>query len=235
MNNNFSQMNKERKRAVIFLGIFSIIIIVALFLNIYNNIKSPVDLKKMVLKDDVSKTCSDGNCLATADDLSADNMELKNKDTDGDGLSDWDELFIYETSPFLEDTDGDGLSDFEEIYTYKTDPLCPEGQDCSGLLSQDSAQENSSSQEEIDAWYVLLNSLEDLDGSDASVTTSIGVATSSDLINNQTDYSPNSNNININPVQLRSLLIENGTPKEELDLISDAELIKLYQEIAASQ
>jgi hypothetical protein len=38
-----------------------------------------------------------------------------NADTDGDGLSDWDELFRYGTDPNRSDTDGDGLSDSSEI------------------------------------------------------------------------------------------------------------------------
>ena len=44
-------------------------------------------------------------------------------DTDGDGLSDADELRIYHTDPRLLDTDGDGLSDFAEIKTWHTNPL----------------------------------------------------------------------------------------------------------------
>ena len=44
-------------------------------------------------------------------------------DTDGDGLSDADELRIYHTDPRLLDTDGDGLSDFVEIKTWFTNPL----------------------------------------------------------------------------------------------------------------
>ena len=36
-------------------------------------------------------------------------------DTDGDGLSDWDEIFRYDTDPHQSDTDGDGLSDSSEI------------------------------------------------------------------------------------------------------------------------
>jgi len=36
-------------------------------------------------------------------------------DTDGDGLSDDDELGVYHTSPLLADTDGDGYSDFREL------------------------------------------------------------------------------------------------------------------------
>ena len=44
-------------------------------------------------------------------------------DHDGDGLSTWDELFVYGTDPSRADSDGDGLSDYEEIFTYGTDPL----------------------------------------------------------------------------------------------------------------
>ncbi len=36
-------------------------------------------------------------------------------DTDGDGLSDGDEIYLYGTDPRCEDTDGDGLSDAAEI------------------------------------------------------------------------------------------------------------------------
>jgi outer membrane protein OmpA-like peptidoglycan-associated protein len=44
-------------------------------------------------------------------------------DTDGDGLSDGDEVKIYHTNPLRMDTDGDGLTDGDEVQKYKTDPL----------------------------------------------------------------------------------------------------------------
>jgi outer membrane protein OmpA-like peptidoglycan-associated protein len=47
------------------------------------------------------------------------------KDSDGDGLTDEEEIRIG-TDPFNPDTDGDGLLDGEEVYTYKTDPLNPD-------------------------------------------------------------------------------------------------------------
>ncbi len=46
-----------------------------------------------------------------------------NADTDGDGLSDGDEVLKYKTDPLKADTDGDGLTDGEEVLKYKTDPL----------------------------------------------------------------------------------------------------------------
>ena len=45
-----------------------------------------------------------------------------NADSDGDGLSDWDEIFRFGTDPNQADTDGDGLSDGAERLT-GADPL----------------------------------------------------------------------------------------------------------------
>src|SRR6476660_3391740 len=43
-------------------------------------------------------------------------------DTDGDGLSDAEEVNIYGTSPVLADTDGDGFSDSDEVVKFAFDP-----------------------------------------------------------------------------------------------------------------
>ena len=42
--------------------------------------------------------------------------------TDGDGLSDYEEVKIYHTKPAKADSDDDSLSDYAEIYTYHTNP-----------------------------------------------------------------------------------------------------------------
>ncbi len=47
-------------------------------------------------------------------------------DTDGDLLTDGDEIKKHLTSPLLKDTDADGLNDGEEINTHKTDPNNPD-------------------------------------------------------------------------------------------------------------
>lgn len=49
-----------------------------------------------------------------------------NPDTDGDGLSDGDEVLIYLTNPRNRDTDGDMLSDYDEVMIYKTNPNNPD-------------------------------------------------------------------------------------------------------------
>jgi outer membrane protein OmpA-like peptidoglycan-associated protein len=46
-----------------------------------------------------------------------------NPDTDGDGLSDFDEVRKYHTDPLNPDTDYDGLKDGAEVFKHGTDPL----------------------------------------------------------------------------------------------------------------
>lgn len=43
-------------------------------------------------------------------------------DSDGDGLTDAKEKYMYHTSSITNDTDGDGLSDYEEVINLHTDP-----------------------------------------------------------------------------------------------------------------
>ncbi len=62
----------------------------------------------------------------------SDALASKTKDTDGDGLTDYDEVALYGTSPYLPDTDGDGISDGQEIKN-GTDPNCKPGETCGGL------------------------------------------------------------------------------------------------------
>jgi hypothetical protein len=55
-------------------------------------------------------------------------------DTDGDGLSDGDEVSVLGTDPLLKDTDGDGLSDGLEVAT-GNDPLNPVAWDVSAFVT----------------------------------------------------------------------------------------------------
>jgi len=54
-------------------------------------------------------------------------------DSDGDGVSDEDEINIYGTDPYSSDTDGDGLLDGDEINLYDTNVTNPDS-DGDGLL-----------------------------------------------------------------------------------------------------
>ena len=74
------------------------------------------------------ESCSsdrDGDGLGKCDEQRL-GTDPNNPDTDGDGLTDGEEVLKYKTDPLKADTDGDGLSDYDEIYKYKTDPLNPD-------------------------------------------------------------------------------------------------------------
>lgn len=68
-------------------------------------------------------TDSDGDGLTDEQEITRYNTDPKKSDTDGDGLSDGAEVLRYKTDPLKADTDGDGLNDYAEIMVHKTDPL----------------------------------------------------------------------------------------------------------------
>lgn len=80
--------------------------------------------------------------LSSAERDDAEIAALKKADTDGDGLSDYDELYVYHSSPYMRDTDSDGIPDGEEVRK-GTSPTCQEGKDC--LFNPIAAAANASS------------------------------------------------------------------------------------------
>jgi hypothetical protein len=66
----------------------------------------------------------------TSEELEEERLaQLKEQDTDADGLNDYDELYLFRTSPFLADSDSDGLNDGIEV-AQSSDPNCPSGKSC---------------------------------------------------------------------------------------------------------
>lgn len=65
---------------------------------------------------------SDGDGLSDAEEIRL-GTDPKNPDTDGDGLTDGEEVKKYLTDPLNPDTDYDGLTDGAEVYNHKTNPL----------------------------------------------------------------------------------------------------------------
>jgi len=65
---------------------------------------------------------SDGDRLSDYDEIFKYHTDPNRADSDGDRLSDYDEIFKYHTDPNRADSDGDRLSDYDEIFKYHTDP-----------------------------------------------------------------------------------------------------------------
>ena len=72
---------------------------------------------------DPHKADTDGDGLSDGDEVLKYHTDPLKKDTDGDGLTDYEEVMISHTDPLNPDTDGDGLSDGDEVNKYHTDPL----------------------------------------------------------------------------------------------------------------
>jgi hypothetical protein len=71
----------------------------------------------------VSERDTDGDGLSDREEVETYGTDPTKADTDGDGLTDREEIELHRTDPKRADSDGDGLSDRDEIEVYKTDPV----------------------------------------------------------------------------------------------------------------
>ena len=113
----------------------------------------------------------DGDCLADWFELE-NGLDPGNPDSDGDGLTDYEELIFYETNPLKLDSDEDGLSDGEET-RLDGNPLDPDtdddgltdGEECrlgTGINTSDSDFDGLLDGEEVEVGTDPLNG--DTDG-----------------------------------------------------------------------
>ncbi len=192
-----SNFSREQKTGFVLLLIFSFIAIGLGFLQIRNTLYAPFALSNQIpttLKDQINTTDA-----------------LRFRDTDKDGLSDFDELYVYTTSPYLYDTFGYGMSDKEVVD--KSLPLCPgAGKNCqtAAMSPEDSVSSTASS----------------------SIITSSGALQDSAL-------DPNAGVFDVsallkNPSQVREILAQGGFDPNVLKNISDADLLKTVQDIVAA-
>ena len=175
------------------------------------------------------------------------------KDTDNDGLSDYEERYVYGTSPYLADTDSDGISDYDEILAGQ-EPLCA-GDTCnledetnlnvleSGPPEQMTLDELKN--ELIEAGYPIeeVNKLsaEDLNLIYGEVEKAINNENYiyTDVNENSgEEFAPSAEELeelqNLSIDEIRQLLIQSGASNEQLESVSDEELRSLYLEALQS-
>lgn len=85
---------------------------------------------------DPENSDTDGDELSDGDELNRSRTNPLQKDTDGDGLSDGDEFLKHKTDPNSADSDSDKLSDAEEVMKTETNPLASDT-DGDGLTDGD--------------------------------------------------------------------------------------------------
>jgi len=193
---NFWQaLEKNQKIALIVLAVFVLFLMIAWSVQFKRSLTEPFAYK------------GDNNQSNTTDNVAVADIDLKNKDTDGDGLSDWDELNVYKTSSYLEDSDSDGIKDGDEIKAGK-DPNCPEGKTCSTTVPSGENTQASNTPSLLTGNQMDLSSVS---YSDADLQA---------LIQGESD-----------PGKIRKLLLDAGMDKNVLSQISDADLVSSYREM----
>jgi hypothetical protein len=118
--------------------------------------------------------------IKTEEQLERERLDaLKGQDTDEDGLSDYDELYVFRTSPFLDDTDSDGDADGKEVASGQ-DPNCPRGKTCRvARAAADPAQEPENPAGLLGDALGQVDLLADTFASDTATTGVVNVAPSS--------------------------------------------------------
>jgi hypothetical protein len=197
---------KTRKIAVIFLAILGVFFIGASVYQMSSRIKRPFKVSDTVFS--VDKDSDEARFLEV----------LQNRDTDSDGLFDFDEINVYKTSAYLEDTDSDGISDYEEVRGAANnlegmDPTCPKGTDCYGLISDFT---NASSSTETILPEINSNNNTEAKTEEEKLMESLSTG-------------------EIDTSILRSMLISNGLNEEEVNQISDEELKAIYLQAVANK
>lgn len=176
----------QRKATAVFLTLFVVVIIFLGMRGIVKTVRAPFDLPFF-------EEVPSGEELL--------NRALQTKDTDEDGLSDYDELNLYATSPYLADSDSDGINDKEEVEK-GGDPNCPGTENCSGAFvsPQDTETEPLGSSPGGDATLPNFSALK-------------GVLPA-----------------NPTAEEIRELLRGAGLSDADINKLSDEELIELYRE-----
>lgn len=123
LRDRWSALSLEQKLSITILSVCCVFLFVGGFSQMRSHVRHPFLVSRQDLVKSIAlRTQTDQSDLKTM-------QELKLKDTDHDGISDYDEIYVYKTSPYLGDSDSDGLSDAEEI-AKNSDPNCPQGKNC---------------------------------------------------------------------------------------------------------
>jgi len=156
--------------------------------------------------------------LATPENSGSAYLDPREQDSDHDGLSDYDELNVFKTSPYLEDTDSDGLTDKQET-DQGLDPNCPAGRNCNVVTETPNTNtSNPPVSPVVEQPIPNLSLPTDLDSAGLSEE-SLQEALSGQM----------------SVAELRQLLVDAGGDKAMLDQLSDADLMAIYQESLQSQ
>ena len=199
-----NELSNEQKAAFVLLTFLGLGGTVLGFLSFGANIRRPFDIQ-------LAKSANLAPYLTIDQREAKDKEAQKTRDTDSDGLTDYDELYVFRTSPYISDTDSDGIDDKTEAYA-GTNPNCPEGKVCGGSVAADTANTATTLIE------LPPSSLTDL-GSNPNLAQQF--KTPEDIQN----YVKS-----ITVEQIRASLTAAGVPQDKLDAITDEQMKALFEQ-----
>ena len=196
-----SRLSSEQKAAFILLLFLGLGGLFLGFKSFGANIRRPFEIQ-------FAKMASVAPEYLTIEEEEAKEMQaMKERDTDEDGLTDYDETFVYKTSPYLADTDSDGFDDKTEIFS-GNDPNCPVDKDCAALV--DTAQAAGNLQ------AVEFELPEPIIPAGLLFNTSPTANLQFDSVDEIKDYF-----LQLSPEELRAALLSSGMSQEQIDQIDD--------------
>jgi len=207
-----TRLSAEQKAAFVLLMFLGIGGVILGFLSFGSNVRRPFDLQVAnALKE------SDETFLLSSEREEQELEAQKTRDTDGDGLMDYDELYVFKTSPYLADSDSDGFDDRTEIFS-NNDPNCPRGKNCVGIVASEDAVNSQGSS--VDG---LLGGSTDSTFSEEEIAAFEGMDFSSpeEIMSFFQSFSAD---------QIRQALLESGLPEESLADYTDEQLQQLFLE-----
>lgn len=197
------ELSNEQKAAFVLLTFLGLGGITLGFLSFGANIRRPFDLQ-------LAKSMNDAPYLTIDQRDAAEKEAQKTRDTDSDGLTDYDELYVFRTSPYISDTDSDGIDDKTEAYA-GTNPNCPEGKTCGGAVAAGDSANTAPT-------YISLP---------GSAAGSLGTNPDASL-QLRTPEDIQNYLKSVTAAQIRASLTEAGVPKDKLDAITDEQMKELF-------
>jgi len=196
------KLSREEKVVFLLLAVIGILGITFGFKSLPASLSRPFEIQLSKYKDT--------NFLTLSEQEAAETERQKTTDSDKDGLMDYDELYVYKTSPYLADSDSDGFDDKTEIFS-NNNPNCPEGKDCNASSLIAAEETGGASSNDL---------LSQLLGMGSGVSTDLNFQS----VDEVTDYFSQ-----MSSEQIRSILITQGVPKETVDAMSDEQVMDLLQ------
>ena len=203
---SFSSLPRPQKTAVIILGVTAVAVFAIWIWQFNMRINAPFR------PTDAEMAQGEKDAQAKIDAANA----SKTLDTDGDGLTDYDETTIYKTSPYLADTDGDGIPDGEEVRLGQN-PLCNEKTevgDC-GLTASSTTVTQTVDTTSVDTTSV---------GASSTPAENVDQALLIKALSGQGDADT-----------MRQILLQGGADPAQVNVLTDADLMSMYTDVLQSQ